>query len=219
MLLLAQTSLIAYYGIRFHVYLFSQASLCLAWWFQQDCVEERAHLGLVVGAWPGAAVWSPSPLSPDSIVGLLYSSHNAVLVCVWESLALISSKLQSSWTYNGDQRMGKKSCYSFPLESIHCQAWTSNSGARTNRGWERLGDGFSTPYSLLCATRSLCYRKHRGSIPPNVFYGLGWRLLLMRLEEGRSVEGWRLGGNPRTTGKRAEALKMIYPPQRARLHS
>lgn len=47
MLLLAQTSLIAHYGIRFHVYLFSQASICLAWWFQHDCVEERAHLGLV----------------------------------------------------------------------------------------------------------------------------------------------------------------------------
>lgn len=118
--------------------------------------------GTGVGACPAAAVWSPSPLSPDSVVGLLYSSHNAVLVCVGEPLPLISSKLQSSWTYNGDQRMGeKKSCYSFPLESIHCRAWTSNSGARMDGGWERLGDGFSTPYSLLCAARSLCDRKRR----------------------------------------------------------
>lgn len=42
--------------------------------------------------------------------------------------------------------MGEKSCYSFPLESIPCQAWTSSSGAQMDRGWERLGDGFS----MLC---------------------------------------------------------------------
>lgn len=131
MLLLAQTSLIAYYGIRFHVYLFSQASICLAWWFQHDCVEERAHLGLAVGACPGAAVWSPRPLLPDSIVGLLRSSHNAVLVCVGESLALISSKLQSSWTYNGNQRMGKKILLQFPigkhsLSSLDIQQWNTD---------------------------------------------------------------------------------------------
>jgi hypothetical protein len=169
---------IACYQILIHFQLFSQASIYLAWWFQHDCAEQRAPLGLKAGACLGATVWSLGLPSPDSIVRLLYSSpgggHNAVFVCVWESLALISSKLQCSWTYNRDQRMGtkKKSCYSFSLESIHCRAWASNSGPQRNRGWERLGDGFSTPYSLFCATRSFCYRKHWASAPHNVFYGL-----------------------------------------------
>lgn len=51
----------------------------------------------------------------------------------------------------------KKSRDSFPLESVHYQTWTSGSGAQVDRGWERLGGGFSLPRSPLCAMKSLVY--------------------------------------------------------------
>lgn len=70
----------------------------------------------------------------------------------------------------GTKGWEKKSCYSFPLESIHCQAWRSDSGAQTDRGWERLGDGFSMPCSPLCEIQSLLFVKYWASLPRDVFY-------------------------------------------------
>ena len=70
----------------------------------------------------------------------------------------------------GTKGWEKKSRYSFPLESIHCQAWKSSSGAQMDRGWERLGDGFSMPCSLLCVIRSVLFVKYWASLPRDVFY-------------------------------------------------
>lgn len=109
--------------------------------------------GTGVGACPAAAVWSPSPLSPDSVVGLLYSSHNAVLVCVGEPLALISSKLQSSWTYNGDQRMGGKKN---PATVSHWKAFTVELGHSTvGHGRTEAGKGYAmgSPRPTACCVQ------------------------------------------------------------------
>lgn len=126
----------------------------------------------------------------------------------WLWLAASSSAAEHTI---GTKGWEKKSCYSFPSGSIHCQSWTSNSGTGMKRGWERLGDGFSMPRSLLCVMRSLLYTKPWASMPLNVFYVSGLRWYWCGVTRGKNLESRKAPRNTAILRARANPVENCAP--------
>lgn len=173
--------------------------------------------GTGVGACPAAAVWSPSPLSPDSVVGPLYSSHNAALVCVGEPLALISSKLQSSWTYKGDQRIGeKKILLQFPigkhsLTSLDIQQWGTD-GRRLGKVRRWILHALQP---VVCSEVTLL-QEAPGLYPSKCLLWFGLETIINEVGRRAKREGLATGRKPQDDRKEGRGIENDIPSTKGR---
>lgn len=128
-------SLIAYYCMLFHSPLFSQVSVCLVWSFNQPVLKREQGECRQEGVWEmfslfvQAAITWLNCLLGCCALALGEATMPCLFVCerLWLWLAASSSAAEHTI---GTKRWGKESGYRFPLESIHCQAWTPSSGAQ-----------------------------------------------------------------------------------------